>query len=90
MTPISRSPKPLGGQEPESIPAGSGQKCAESNEAPSADGLTAVRGPMAPEVAVMFSLLMRQMDRLREASCGAATKSDDVPKLPSASIEQPL
>jgi hypothetical protein len=80
MTLISRSPKPLGGQEPESIPAGSGQQCAESNEVPSAHRLTAVRGPMAPEVAVMFSLLMRQMDRLRESSCGATTESDDVPQ----------
>lgn len=77
MTLISRSEKPFDGVEPESNGPGSGQRCAENQGATSTQGPTAVRRPMASEVGVMFSLLMRQMDRLRESTCVVTTENDE-------------
>lgn len=76
MTLANGSQNSTGGQEPGAAPCGSGQGSVDHNQSPSAQSPIAARVPMSADVAVMFLLLMRQMDRLRESSGDSIRKND--------------
>lgn len=76
----------VGDQDPRSHPSESGRGRVDDNTVPSAQGLVAARSPMSPEVAVMFSLLMRQMDRLHEQARDSMGRLDEAGQA-SARIE---
>ena len=69
MTLVNDSQELIGGQDPAATRCDGGT--------PSARSPIAARGPMSADVAVMFLLLMRQMDRLRESSVDSTAGNDD-------------
>ncbi len=63
MTLVDGSQESIGSQEPAANRCDA-RRSAEDKMTPSGRGSIAARGLMSPDVAVMFLLLMRQMDRV--------------------------
>lgn len=77
MTNVSEPRQVTDRQVPEASESESAEHEVDDRMSLSAQRLAMARGPMSAEVAVMFSLLMRQMDRLRELAFDRAAAVAD-------------